>query len=86
VQDLSALTVSLGTSGGGTLANLAFVLQVEVPAGLLTLLILQVEGDDGLSLVDGVLALGGIGLQRLVDRVEGDGCGEGIFGGLSWVS
>ena len=74
----SPLTISLATSGGGTLADLALVLQVEVPAGLLALLVLQIEGNDGLGLVDGVLALGGIGLERLVDRVEGGGGRQGI--------
>lgn len=72
------LTISLATGRGSTLAHLALVLQVEVPALLLTLGVLQVEGDDGLGGVDGVLALALVGLEGLVDGVERGGGGEGI--------
>lgn len=77
------LTISLAALRGGALANLALLLQIEVPALLLALAVLQVEGDDGLGLLDGILALGGIGLERLVDRVKGGGGGEGIWQSVS---
>ena len=74
------LTISLGTLGSGALTNLALVLQVEVPALLLTILVLQVECNDGLGRVNRILLLGLIGLQGLVDRVERGGGGERICG------
>ena len=71
-------TISLLASRGSTLANLADLLQVEVPALLLAAGVLDVEADDGLGLLDGILALGGIGLEGSVDRVERGGRGESI--------
>lgn len=72
------LTISLAASRGSALAHLTLVLQVEVPALLLALGVLQVEGDDGLGRVDGVLALALVGLEGLVDGVERGGGGEGV--------
>lgn len=77
------LTISLATGGSGTLADLALVLQVEVPALLLALRVLQVESDDGLGLVDGILAVGVVRLESLVDHVEGGGGREGICESVS---
>lgn len=62
------------------MTNLALVLQVEVPALFFAVGILQVEGDDGLGLVDGILALASISLERLLDDVERGGGGVGICG------
>jgi len=73
------LTISLATGGCGTLADLTLVLQVEVPALLLTLGVLQIESNNGLSLVDGILAIGLVGLESLVDHVERGGGREGIL-------
>jgi len=67
------LTVSLAAFGGKTLADLALVLEVEVPGCFFAASVLQVEGDDGLGLVEGILAIGLVGLERLVDDVEGGG-------------
>lgn len=75
------LTISLAASRGSTLSNLALVLEVEVPSSLLTTGVLQVEGEDGLSLGEGILAVGFVGLERLVDDVEGSGRGVGIYFG-----
>jgi hypothetical protein len=60
------------------MADLALVLEVEVPGSLFAVLVLQVESDDGLGLLNGILAVGLVGLERLVDDVEGFGCRVGI--------
>lgn len=67
------LTVSLGALGGKPLANLALVLEVKVPGGFFAARVLQVKGDDGLGLVEGIFAVGLVSLERLVDDVEGCG-------------
>lgn len=67
------LTVSLATLGSKTVSDLALVLEVEVPRGFFALFVLQVESDDGLGLLEGILAVALVGLERLVDDVEGDG-------------
>ena len=67
------LTVSLATLGSKTVSDLALVLEVEVPRGFFALVVLQVESDDSLSLLEGILAVALVGLERLVDDVEGDG-------------
>lgn len=71
-------TISLSTGGGGTLADDALVLEIEVPALLLAGGVLEVERDDGLGVLDGVFALGFVGLEGGVDHVEGGGGGEGV--------
>jgi hypothetical protein len=78
------LTVSFGARGSGAVANLALVLQVEVPALFLAVLVLDVEGDDGLGSVDGLLATSLIGLEGLVDGVERGGGGVRIYG--AWLA
>jgi len=80
------LTVSFGALGSGAVANLALVLQVEVPALFFALLVLDVEGNDGLGAVDGLLATSLIALEGLVDDVERGGRGVGIYGAwLAWA-
>jgi hypothetical protein len=59
--------------GGRTLPDLALVLEIEVPGCLFAAGVLQVEGKDGLGLIEGILAVGLVGLERLVDDVEGGG-------------
>jgi hypothetical protein len=75
---VSQLTVSLAALGGEPVSNLALVLQVEVPGLFFAVGILDVECDDGLGLLEGVLAVSLVGLERLVDDVEGGGRGVGI--------
>lgn len=70
------LTISLSTLGGDTLANSTLLLEVEVPGLFLAAGVLEVESNDGLGLVDGVLALSGVGLEGRVDHVERGGGGE----------
>lgn len=77
------LTIGLSTLGGSALANLTLLLEIEVPALLLTLLVLEVESNDSLGLVDGVLALRGVGLKDLVNDVESGGGGESVWMGLA---
>lgn len=72
------LTVSLAALRSEPVSNLALVLQVEVPGLFFAVGILDVEGDDGLGLFEGVLAVSLVGLERLVDDVEGGGRGVGI--------
>lgn len=76
----ATLTISLAARRGSALSNLALVLQVEVPALLFTFGVLQVEGDDSLGLVDSILALASIALERLLDDVERGRGGVGICG------
>lgn len=60
------------------LADNTLLLQVNVPAGRLAGLVLEGEGEDGLALLDGVLALG-VGLEGVGDGVEGGGGGEFLW-------
>lgn len=53
-----------------TLADLASVLEVDVPALLLAGRVLQRKGEDGVALLDGVFAVGIIG-KSLADGIEG---------------
>lgn len=59
-----------------TLGDLAGVLEVEVPGSGLASLVLEGEGEDGVGLLDGVLAVGLAGGQGSVDGVESSGAGE----------
>lgn len=78
----------LGIRTGGllakTLADLAGVLEVEVPAGGLAGLVLEGESEDGVGLLDGILAVGFAGVESLVHEVEGSRGGE--LGCGQWVS
>lgn len=72
------LTISLFTILRSTLAYLTLLLEVQVPALFLALVVLQGESDDGLGLVDSVFALSSIALESGVDRVESSGGGESV--------
>lgn len=50
-----------------------------MPAFFLALLVLQSEGDNSLSLADGILALGLVTLEGRVDHVERGGGLETVF-------
>lgn len=82
----SSSVVEIRTGGllAKTLADLAGVLEVEVPAGGLAGLVLEGESEDGVSLLDGVLAVGFAGVDSLVHEVEGSRGGE--LGCSQWVS
>lgn len=62
---------------GGVLADAsadcALLLEVNVPAGRLAGLVLEGEGEDGLAVLDGVLAVGFAAAQSGVDGLEGLG-------------
>lgn len=62
VQKLIELTIGLSSLGSSTLAHDTLVLEVEIPALFLALVVLDVESDDRFSLVDGLFALGSISL------------------------
>ena len=64
------LTVGLRAK---TLADLASLFQINVPALGLARLVLECEGIDAVALLDGVLAFGIGGIEGLVDGVE---CGR----------
>lgn len=66
-------TGRLGAGAGGDLARL---LEVDVPALGLAGLVLEGEGEDGVALLDGVLAVLGAGVEGRGDGVESDGGGE----------
>lgn len=72
------LTISLSTLRSRTLANLAVVLEVEVPALFLATGVLEIESNNSLGLADGVLALSLVGLESVVDHVERNGGREFI--------
>lgn len=59
-----------------TRGDFSLVSEVDVPALGLAGLILQGEGEDGIALLDGVLALSIITLESAVDELEGLGGGE----------
>jgi hypothetical protein len=59
-----------------TLSNRSLAPEIDVPALRLTGLILQGKGEDGISLLDGILALGIVSGEDTVDNVEGLGRGE----------
>jgi hypothetical protein len=75
------LTISLLAGRSSTLADLAFLLEVEVPALFLAAGVLQVESNDSLGILDGVLALGFVALEGSVDRVESRGGVETVWEG-----
>ena len=58
------------------LGNGARVLEVDVPAVGLAGGVLEGEGEDGVALLQGVLAVGLAGVESGVDRLEGLGGGE----------
>lgn len=82
--------VSWGKHTGGlvakTLGDLALLLEVDVPAVGLTGSVLQIEGKDGIALLDGVLAVGLAGFQSIVDGVESGRGGELVWGTLQSAS
>lgn len=55
------------------MSDLALVLEVEVPRSLFALVVLQIESDDSLSVVESILAVALVSLERLVNDVEGGG-------------
>ena len=70
-----AHTIGLGAKTG---ADLASVLEVNVPALRLAGLVLQGEGVDALGLLNGILAIGFVG-ERLADGVESGRGGELVY-------
>lgn len=58
------------------LADLALVLEVDVPALGLARGVLEGEGKDGVALLHGILAVGLAGREHLVDFVKRRGGGE----------
>ena len=56
--------------------DIAFFLEIDVPACRLAGAVLQCEGEDGVALLDGVFALGRVGCEGGLDGVEGGGGGE----------
>lgn len=67
------LTVSLAALRRKTLPDLALVLEIQVPSRFFSAGVLYVKGDDGLGIVQSLLTVGFVGLERLVDDVEGGG-------------
>lgn len=56
-----SLTGRLLSIRGGALAGLACVFQIDVPALLCAVAVLEGEGEDGTTFLDGVFALGVVG-------------------------
>ena len=71
-------TICFSALRSSTLANFTLLLQIKVPGFFLSFAVLKSESDDGLGLLDGVLALGSVGLEGGVDGVEGGGGGESV--------
>lgn len=69
----SAFSVSRHTIGlcAGAGRDLASLLEVDVPAGLIAARVLECEGVDAVALLDGVLAIGIAGVDGRLDGVEG---------------
>lgn len=73
------LTISLLALGRNTLADGAGLLQVNVPALGRTGPVLEREREDGSALLDGVLAVGLVGGQDVLDGVERGRGGESVW-------
>lgn len=76
ILDCDIRTGGLGTCWGSTLANGSGLLQVDVPA-VLGAGALDVEGEDGTALLDGILALGLVNESR-GDEVESGRGRDGV--------
>lgn len=59
-------------------ANGALLLEVDVPVGSLTRLVLKGECKDSLAVLDGILAAGIVAAESGVDGLEGLGGREGV--------
>jgi hypothetical protein len=75
---LSRLTTSLLALRGSALAEGTGLLEVDVPGLLLASGVLEVEGEDGTTLLDGVLAVS-VALESVRNGVEGSGGRECVF-------
>lgn len=80
-------TIGFSTRRSSAFAHGTVVLEINVPALLLALLVLQCESEDGAGFLDCVFLLGGLVDHALVDEVEGGRGGEfGVceahFGGM----
>lgn len=64
------LTVGFLALGCLALANLARLFQVKMPCLLLPLVVLQLEGKDGLSLRNGIFSIGFAGGESRLDHVK----------------
>ena len=65
------LTVSLFALRRLALCNLALLLEINIPTFRCTGCVFQREREDGVTLLDGVLAVRVVRFQRFVDGVEG---------------
>src|ERR1700761_7142342 len=70
------LTICLSARRCSSFANLALLLQVDMPTRALSLLVLQCESENAAALLDGVLPLCFVGLKSVVDDLEGLRSGE----------
>jgi hypothetical protein len=65
------LTIGFLALGRLALAHLTLLLQINIPTLRLTRCIFQCECEDGIALLNGVLAIRVVRFQRVVDEVEG---------------
>jgi hypothetical protein len=63
-QDITCRLVSK------TLCDLSLIFEIDMPALRLARIVLQCEGEDRISLLDGLLALGFVRAEDSVDQVE----------------
>lgn len=84
-MEKNKLTIRLSTLRSRALADLAVVLEVEVPALLLATGVLEVESNNSLGLADGVLTLSLVGLESRVDHVERGGGRELVCWGTNFL-
>lgn len=70
-------TISLAAGGSSALANDTVLLEVEVPGLSLALVVCDGESENGLGLLDSVLAQVLV-LQALSDEVESSGGSDGV--------
>ena len=66
-------TIGLCAGAG---SNLSSLLEINVPAGLVSARVLEGEGIDAVALLDGVLAIGVAGVDSRLDGVESGRGGE----------
>lgn len=72
-------TISLTTLRSSALADFTLVLQIQIPALLLAIVVLNSKGNNSLSLLNSILTLSSVSLEDAVDDVESGGGGESVW-------
>lgn len=85
-MNIQIRTIRLATLWRSTISNHALLLEIEMPALLVALLVCQGERKDCFCVLDGIIPFRSIRLQERVYCVEGDGGREGGYAEKAAVS